>query len=96
MTIFIKDTRLLIDERLRMALKPTLLTVNDESALHAGHAMNSVGGHYLVTIVSSRFNGKSRLVRHRIVYNILSDVMQQSRVHALSIRAYTFEEFNKS
>jgi BolA protein len=68
------------------ALEPTVLEIKDDSALHAGHAGNTGGGHYSLTIVSSHFYGKSHIIRHRMVYQALADLMT-SKIHALSIRA---------
>src|ERR1700761_4099793 len=84
----------LIDARLREALAPVdSITVRDDSALHAGHAGASAGGHYAVTIVAAAFAGKARVARHRMVYDALADAMQRG-IHALAITAYTPEEFN--
>ncbi|WP_323118843.1 BolA family protein [Burkholderia alba] len=85
----------LIEARLNAALAPASLAVRDDSALHAGHAGASAGGHYTVTIVSSAFAGKARVARHRLVYDALADAMQRG-IHALAIVAYTPEEFNVS
>ncbi|KAF1029823.1 MAG: DNA-binding transcriptional regulator BolA [Burkholderia plantarii] len=90
------DARItLIDARLTAALAPVSLEVRDDSALHAGHAGASAGGHYTVTIVAAAFAGKSRVARHRLVYDALADAMQRG-IHALAIVAYTPEEFNVS
>jgi BolA protein len=73
------------------ALAPSSLTIEDESAQHAGHAGASSGGHYRLTIVSSRFEGLNPVARHRLVYETLGNLMQ-SGIHALAISAYTPEE----
>ena len=70
-------------------LAPNECEVEDESALHAGHAgAASGGGHYRVRLVSSRFEGQSRVARHRLVYDALHDMMQKD-IHALAITALT-------
>lgn len=74
------------------ALSPASLALEDESAQHAGHAGASAGGHYRLTIVSSRFAGLNAVARHRLVYETLGDLMQKG-IHALAINAYTPEEF---
>ncbi|ABO54846.1 BolA family transcriptional regulator [Burkholderia vietnamiensis] len=90
------DARIaLIEARLSASLAPLSLAVRDDSAQHAGHAGASAGGHYTVTIVSAAFAGKSRVARHRLVYDALADAMQRG-IHALAIVAYTPEEFNES
>jgi BolA protein len=81
----------LIREKLSV-LEPVRIEIVDESARHAGHAgAKSGGGHYLLTIVSSKFAGKSALERHRLVYTALREMMHKN-IHALSVKAYTPEE----
>jgi BolA protein len=81
------------DIRARLeTLSPSSLNLEDESAQHAGHAGASSGGHYRLTIVSSRFEGLNAVARHRLVYQILGDLMQKG-IHALAISAFTPEEF---
>jgi BolA protein len=75
-----------IDAALRQALAPVSLEVLDDSHLHAGHAGAREGRHFTVRIVSGRFNGLSRLARHRLVYDSLSDLIPRG-IHALAIEA---------
>jgi len=84
---------LLTDEiRNRMAvLEPRLLEIQDDSAMHAGHAGNSGGGHFTLTLVSSQFSGKSQIIRHRLIYQAVADLIP-NKIHALSIRALAPEE----
>ncbi|OIQ88591.1 transcriptional regulator BolA [mine drainage metagenome] len=78
--------------RMRLAaLAPVRLDIEDDSARHAGHAGNGGGGHFTITIVSSHFSGKSRIMRHRVVYQALEDLIP-ARIHALSIRAHAPDE----
>jgi BolA protein len=75
-------------------LEPQRVRIVDESARHAGHAgARDGGGHYVLTIVSSRFAGQPPLARHRLVYDALRDMMHKN-IHALSVKAYTPEEFD--
>ena len=72
---------------LTAALAPTLLELADESALHAGHeGAKSGGGHYRLKIVSARFDGLKLVMRHRLVYDSVHDMMH-SEIHALAITA---------
>jgi BolA family transcriptional regulator, general stress-responsive regulator len=81
----------LIKQKLSV-LEPEKIEIVDESARHAGHeGAKSGGGHYLLTIVSRKFSGKSALARHRLVYTALQEMMHKD-IHALSVRAYTPEE----
>lgn len=79
-----------IRERL-MSLSPMAIEIEDESALHAGHAGAKSGGHYRLTIVAECFEGKNTVARHRLIYGALGDLMR-TRIHALAIRALTAEE----
>lgn len=87
------DTRI---ERIRAALQaalaPTLLELADDSHLHAGHAgAASGGGHYSVKIVSERFEGLRLVMRHRLVYDAVAEMMR-AEIHALAITALTPSE----
>tara|TARA_R110001606_G_scaffold399310_1_gene584773 strand:+ start:102271 stop:102543 length:273 start_codon:yes stop_codon:yes gene_type:complete len=73
-------------------LNPAHLDLQDDSALHAGHAGNTGGSHYTVTIVSEAFNGLSLIKRHRLVYDAVGELMTND-IHALSIQAKTPAEF---
>ena len=81
-----------IEERMRADLSPDAIELIDESAMHAGHAgAAGGGGHYRMRIVSPRFAGLSRIARHRLVYDSLSDLMRHA-IHALAIEALTPDE----
>jgi BolA protein len=72
---------------LTAALAPSELELVDESALHAGHAgAASGGGHYRLKIVSERFEGLRLVMRHRLVYDSVHDMMH-TEIHALAITA---------
>lgn len=77
------------------ALSPSLIEVSDDSAAHAGHAGARdhaeqtgalEGTHFELTIVSAAFAGKSLVARHRMIYELLAELMQ-SHIHALKIDA---------
>jgi BolA family transcriptional regulator, general stress-responsive regulator len=72
-------------------LTPTHLEVIDDEQHHVGHHHEG-GGHFTVTIVSPQFSQHSLVQRHRMVFAAVGDLMPTS-IHALSIRAYTPEEF---
>lgn len=56
--------------------------------------VNGDGQHFDALIVSTAFEGKSRIERHRLVYAALGDRMRQ-RVHALSMKTLTPEEHTR-
>ncbi len=75
-----------IATRLREALAPLALEVQDDSHQHAGHAGAREGRHYTVRLTSARFTGLGRVARHRLVYDSLGSLADQG-VHALAIVA---------
>ena len=68
------------------SLTPTSLEIIDESAMHAGHAGNGGGAHFKLKLTSSHFCNKSQIMRHRLIYQILADLIPK-KIHALSIEA---------
>jgi BolA family transcriptional regulator, general stress-responsive regulator len=75
-----------LTERLQ-ALEPDHLEVIDDSHHHAGHAGAADGrGHFTVLLVSKRFVGMNTMRRHRLVYEVVGDMMNTD-IHALSIQA---------
>jgi len=78
-----------IERILRERFAPSHLELRDESARHVGHpGASGPGGHYRVTIVSSRFEGLSRLDQHRLVNEALRELFGE-RIHALALRTAT-------
>lgn len=73
-------------ERLIASLAPEQLDIIDDSRKHAGHAGARGGGHFTVHIVAQGFTGKPLLERHRMIYDLLQDMMH-TEIHALSIQA---------
>jgi BolA protein len=76
-----------IEQQLRARLQPTQLEVLDESAAHAGHSganAEGFGTHFRIRIASPLFTGKSRVARHRLVYDALQNFIDQG-LHALAI-----------
>jgi BolA protein len=82
-----------IAQKLTAAFSPLELSIEDESAQHAGHAGSRPEGetHFRVRIVSNAFNGLGRVERHRRVNAALEQELR-SHVHALAITALTPEE----
>lgn len=81
-----------IQRLLTEAFSPTELLVKDQSRLHVGHAGAKEGkGHFEVIIVTDAFHGRSRIERHRMVFDALGTFMETD-IHALSIQAYALDE----
>lgn len=74
-------------ESLQRQLRPTQLEVIDESYQHAGHTGandTGMGTHFRVKISSPLFAAKTRVARHRLVYDALQEFIDQG-VHAIAI-----------
>jgi BolA protein len=80
-----------IRQVLTARLAPVELVIRDDSAAHAGHAGAREGGHFSVFVVSEQFAGRTRMQRHQLVYEAVSDLMRTD-IHALSIQARTPQE----
>jgi BolA protein len=75
-----------IRRALEAALGPQSVEVDDDSHLHSGHAGAREGRHFSVRVVAERFNGLSRVARHRLIYDALHSLIPQG-IHALAIDA---------
>lgn len=79
--------------KLTEALKPVSLAIQNDSHKHAGHSGNPTGApdaetHFTVTVVSSAFEGKNSVARHRMVYQLLQAEIDAG-VHALALKTKT-------
>ncbi len=79
-----------IHSKLTAALSPARLSVVDESHHHVGHAGHRPEGetHFRVEVVSAAFEGKSRVERQRVVYDVLADELSAG-LHALALKTMT-------
>ncbi len=75
-----------MEKKLTEALQPVRLDIIDESHRHAGHAGADPRGesHFRIEIVAAAFEGKSRVARQRMVYDLLAEELRD-RVHALAL-----------
>ena len=76
-----------MQELLQRTLNPTQLEVIDESGQHAGHVGangTGFGTHFRVRIASPLFEGKSRVAKHRLVYDSLQ-IFIDNGAHAIAI-----------
>jgi len=76
-----------IEARLREAFDPRVLEVIDDSESHRGHAGFQEGGesHFNVRIESEKFQGLSRIARHRAVHEALGKELV-AEIHALALK----------
>jgi len=79
-----------IRRKLESAFAPQMLEIVDESEKHRGHAGYRDGGesHFRVEIVSTAFEGKSRLDRQRAINEALAEELA-GPIHAFSVKAKT-------
>jgi BolA family transcriptional regulator, general stress-responsive regulator len=85
-----------IEKTLHIQLQASFVEVEDESALHAGHAgAQGGGGHFVVTVVSEQFAGLPLIKQHRLVYAALAEKMG-SAIHALSLKTFTPKQWQQS
>lgn len=77
-----------------MMLKPTSITLTDNSAQHVGDAgakgWEDGESHFALEIVSEAFDGLNVIKRHKLIYMLLGEVMP--KIHALEIDAKTSSE----
>jgi BolA family transcriptional regulator, general stress-responsive regulator len=86
-----------IKKLLTEQFSPKPVSLIDESGRHEGHAGAQPGGetHYVLKLVSSAFDGKSRVERQRLVYHALREEFD-SGLHALSLDLKTPDEADKT
>lgn len=56
------------------------------------HDERGDGRHFLISIVSPNFEGKSRVERSQLVYEILWDLLKRDAIHALRMKLKTPNE----
>ncbi|KAI9488771.1 bola-like protein-domain-containing protein [Zychaea mexicana] len=87
------------ERKITEALEPSTLEIVNESHLHAHHAAmrgnTNPETHFRITIVSENFAGKTMMQRHRLVYGLLNEELQNG-IHALSLKTKTKEEMEKA
>lgn len=75
-----------IEAALAQAFAPRVLEVVDDSESHRGHAGYQDGGesHFNVTVESDKFQGLSRIAKHRMVHAAIGPALM-SEIHALAL-----------
>lgn len=64
--------------------------LENESSMHNVPANSQT--HFKLVIVSDDFLHMNKVKRHQLIYQILINIMKE--IHALSIQAFTIEEYN--
>ena len=71
-----------IDAKIREALDPVHLDVLDETPMH--NVPPGTESHFRLLVVSTAFEGKPLVQRHRAVYQVLAKEKEES-IHALAL-----------
>ena len=79
-----------VEKKLIDALSPTYIEVVDESHQHSVPV--GAESHFKVVISSESFEGQRLLARHRIIYQLLKEELEQ-QIHALALHTYTPKEW---
>ena len=78
------------------SLNPFFFELIDDSKNHEGHVGVSSaggGGHFILSLVSDEFTGMNKINRHKLVYSLLNDLILNKKIHAISMKLMTKEEF---
>ena len=81
-----------IEQKVIDAIQPLHLEVTNESHMH--NVPPDSESHFKVTVVSTEFDGKMLVARHRILNQLLKDELE-GPVHALSLNTLTPEEWQE-
>ena len=81
-----------IYDKLVSEFSPQHLECVNESPQHG--LSESAEKHFRVVMVSSKMSGVSRIDRHRLVNDLLATELRE-HIHALSVQAFTPEEWEK-
>ena len=53
------------------------------------------GRHFKATVISPEFIGKNRIEKQQLVFKTLGDRVDTGMIHAISIKAFTPDEWNQ-
>ena len=73
------------------AIQAAHVSIKNESHLHGGPSTES---HFNLTVVSDSFITLTRVKRHQLVYELLSQELSEG-VHALALHLFTREEWEQ-
>ncbi len=75
-------------------MEPSTIKTLIESKLTDCQALvQGDGNHFEAVVISPEFTNQSTLQKHKMVYASLGDKIHTGEIHALSIKAYTPEEW---
>lgn len=70
----------MVEDAIKLALPDAQVTVED---------LNGGGDHLQVSVVSSAFEGLTRVRQHQLVYGALKDELASEAIHALALNTST-------
>lgn len=82
-----------LNDTLTEELKPSYLYIEDESKNHS--VPIGAESHFKIVLVSAVFENLSKIERHQKIYGLLDGEFKKG-LHALSIKAYTLSEWERS
>lgn len=89
---FVMTLQKFLEQKISQQLEPVHLEIVNESHLHSSGL--GAESHFKVLIVSKAFASLGRVQRQQKVYSILAHELK-TRIHALSLRLLTEEEWQK-
>ncbi len=88
-----------IGDKIKRTLESSLnidhFEIKDFTGRHLNHEQHDGGFHLEAVIVSSDFNNKSLIDRHKMVYASLGELMKHE-IHAFSMKTFTNDEWGKN
>lgn len=76
-----------IQTALEKALPGSMIRVDD---------LTGGGDHFQVWVISEAFDGKSLVDQHQMVYGALKEALGSERIHALALKTYTPEQWERA
>lgn len=81
-----------LTDKIQAQFTPHFLQIENESHLHSsGKGANS---HFKIVLVSDKFEGVAKVARHRQLYQLFAQELQQG-IHALALHLYTLTEWEQ-
>lgn len=74
----------------------TIKQMIEAGIANAEATVSGDGSHYEAIVVSPEFEGKTMVQEQKMVYATLGEHITSGAIHALSIKAYTPEEWEKA
>lgn len=71
-------------------MEPIAIAKRIEAALPGSTAdVKGADNHYSARVVSDRFEGKTRIEQHKMIYDLFREEMASQEIHALALKTLT-------